>query len=465
MCLLRKAGKEACILGQGILKIMKIQLPEAVRTIINELNRAGYEAYAVGGCVRDALLGRQPQDWDITTSAKPMQVKEVFKRTLDTGIQHGTVTVMIDHVGYEVTTYRIDGEYEDCRHPKEVSYTSNLLEDLKRRDFTINAMAYNEQTGLVDEFEGIHDLSLGLIRCVGAPEERFTEDALRMLRALRFAAQLGFTIEEQTVQAIRKLSGNLRYVSAERIQTELTKLLVSTHPEMMEMVYTTGISAVILPEWDVMMQTVQRNPHHCYSVGMHTVHVLQNVPSDKILRYAALLHDVAKPECRTTDEEGIDHFYGHPEKGAFVARRILRRLKMDNVTTDTVCNLVRYHDRNPELTKKSVRRMVAGIGRQYYPQLFQLKRADILAQSTFQQTQKLEALARYEQLYQEIIADSECLSLKELAVTGTDLIEAGMKPGKEIGAVLQKLLELVIEDPQKNTKEYLIGYTLENLFI
>lgn len=464
MCLLWKAGKEAGLLGQGILS-MKIHLPEAVRYIIHELNQAGYEAYAVGGCVRDALLGRTPQDWDITTSAKPMQVKAVFARTLDTGIQHGTVTVMVKHVGYEVTTYRIDGEYEDCRHPKEVSYTSNLLEDLKRRDFTINAMAYNEQSGLVDAFDGAGDLERGIIRCVGNPKERFTEDALRMLRALRFAAQLGFSIEEETVQAVRELAGNLKHVSAERIQTELTKLLVSPHPEKMEMVYTTGISAVFLPEWDVMMKTTQENPHHCYSVGMHTLHVLCEVPSEKILRYAALLHDVAKPECKTQDEEGTDHFYGHPERGAEMARRILRRLKMDNATTDAVCGLVRYHDRNPELTKKSVRRMVAKIGRQYYPQLFVLKRADILAQSDFKRAEKLAALECYQKLYEEIISDGECLSLKELAVTGTDLIEAGMKPGREIGETLQKLLELVIEEPSKNTKEYLIGYTLENLFI
>lgn len=444
---------------------MKINLPEQVKWIIDELNRQGYEAYAVGGCVRDAILGREPQDWDITTNAKPGQVKAVFPRTIDTGIQHGTVTVMADHVGYEVTTYRIDGEYEDCRHPKEVSYTSNLLEDLKRRDFTINAMAYNKETGLVDAFDGAGDLKRGIIRCVGVAEERFTEDALRMLRALRFAAQLGFVIEDATRAAIMKLAGNLRKVSAERIQAELTKLLVSDHPEEMREVYRTGISAVILPEWDRMMETEQRNPHHCYSVGEHTLAALGWVPPKKVLRYAALLHDVAKPQCRTTDENGIDHFHGHPEQGAQLARKIMRRLKMDNATTDAVCGLVKYHDRNPELSKKSVRRMVYRIGKQYYPQLFVLKKADILAQSSYRQQEKLAALAQYESFYREIIKDQECLSLKELAVTGSDLIAAGMKPGKEIGEVLQKLLELVIDDPGKNTKEYLLGYTLENLFI
>lgn len=444
---------------------MKINLPKQVKWILDELNRQGFEAFAVGGCVRDAILGREPQDWDITTNAKPEQVKEVFPRTIDTGIQHGTVTVMVDHVGYEVTTYRIDGEYEDCRHPKEVSYTSNLLEDLKRRDFTINAMAYNEENGLVDAFEGEEDLKQGIIRCVGAAKERFTEDALRMLRALRFAAQLGFTIEDATREAITELVGNLKKVSAERIQVELTKLLVSDHPEEMREVYGTGISAVILPEWDEMMKTRQRNPHHCYSVGEHTLSVLRQVPPQKVLRYAALLHDVAKPQCLTTDEAGIDHFHGHPEKGAELARKIMRRLKMDNATTDAVCGLVKYHDRNPELSKKAVRRMVYRIGKQYYPQLFVLKKADILAQSSYRQQEKLAALAQYERLYREITEAQECLSLKELAVTGSDLIAAGMKPGKEIGDVLQKLLELVIDDPGKNTKEYLLGYTLENLFI
>ena len=444
---------------------MRINLPEQVKRILGELNRNGYEAYAVGGCVRDAILGREPQDWDITTAAKPEQVKAVFSRTLDTGIQHGTVTVMVDHVGYEVTTYRIDGKYEDSRHPKEVSYTLNLLEDLRRRDFTINAMAYNEECGLVDTFDGVGDLQKGIIRCVGDARERFSEDALRMLRALRFAAQLGFTIEGSTEEAIGELAENLKKVSAERIQVELTKLLLSDHPEEMRELYRTGISAVILPEWNEMMETEQQNPHHCYSVGEHTIAVLCQVPAERALRYAALLHDVAKPVCMTRDIDFIDHFHGHPERGEEMARDIMRRLKMDNATTDFVCGLVKYHDRNPELSKKAVRRMVYRIGTRYYPQLFVLKKADILAQSNYRKQEKLAALAQYESFYHEIIDNQECLSLKELAVTGADLIEAGMKPGKELGAVLQKLLELVIEDPGKNTKEYLMGYTLENLFI
>ncbi|MCI5492672.1 MAG: CCA tRNA nucleotidyltransferase [Lachnospiraceae bacterium] len=444
---------------------MQIQLPEAVRWILNELQKHGQDAYAVGGCVRDTILGRSPQDWDITTSARPEQVKAIFKRTIDTGIQHGTVTVMVDHVGYEVTTYRIDGEYEDARHPKEVTFTSNLLEDLKRRDFTINAMAYNETTGLVDAFDGIGDLRRGIIRCVGNARERFGEDALRMLRAVRFAAQLGFTIEAETRTAIEELAGNLKKVSAERIQVELTKLLVSAHPDELRTLYQTGISAVILPEWDAMMETAQNHPHHCYSVGEHTIAALGEIRADKVLRYTMLLHDVAKPLCKTTDGKGIDHFYGHPQKGAELARKIMRRLKMDNATIDAVCGLIRVHDVNPKPERKAVRHAVYRAGLSDYKLLFEVKRADILAQSSYMQQEKLDYLRDYEQIYDAIVSERECISLKQLAIGGSDLIAAGMKPGPEIGRVLQKLLELVLDDPSMNTKEKLIGYTLKNLFI
>ncbi|MBQ8596767.1 MAG: CCA tRNA nucleotidyltransferase, partial [Lachnospiraceae bacterium] len=260
-----------------------ITLPEKVKFIIDTIMDAGYEAYAVGGCIRDSILGRIPDDWDITTSATPDQVKELFKRTVDTGIQHGTVTVMLDKEGFEVTTYRIDGEYEDSRHPKEVTFTANLVEDLKRRDFTINAMAYNDKAGLVDVFEGIQDIERKMIRCVGCPKERFTEDALRMMRAVRFSAQLGYEIEENTAVAIKELAGNLVNISAERIQVELVKLVTSPHPENLRIAYETGITKVILPEFDVCMETVQNNPHHCYTVGEHTLKSMQSIQPDKVL--------------------------------------------------------------------------------------------------------------------------------------------------------------------------------------
>lgn len=436
---------------------MRIVLPEKVNHIIKTLGVHGYEAYAVGGCVRDSILGRMPQDWDITTSATPEQVKSLFRHTIDTGIQHGTVTVMLDHEGFEVTTYRIDGEYEDARHPKEVQFTANLLEDLRRRDFTINAMAYNEKDGLVDAFDGIGDLERGVIRCVGKAEERFSEDALRMLRAIRFAAQLGFAIEEETRQAICLLAGNIAKVSAERIQTELVKLLTSEHPERMRTVYETGLTAMFLPEFNRMMECKQNNPHHCYSVGEHTMEALRFVPAQKVLRLTMLFHDVAKPECITTDEDGIDHFYGHPKLGSEMTKGILRRLKFDNDTTDAVCRLVACHDDNPELSVRNVRRAISRIGVQQYPALFAVKRADILAQSDYRRAEKLAYVADYERIYEEILEKRQCLTIKELAVNGSDLIAAGMKPGKELGAVLKQLLELVLDDPKLNTRECLLA--------
>ena len=435
---------------------MKIVLPEKVTYIIDTLTQHGFEAYAVGGCVRDTMLGRIPMDWDITTSAKPEQVKALFRHTIDTGIQHGTVTVMLEHEGFEVTTYRIDGEYEDARHPKEVQFTSNLLEDLKRRDFTINAMAYNDKDGLVDAFDGVGDLERGVIRCVGAAVERFTEDALRMLRAVRFASQLGFTIEDRTREAIVSLAPNIAKVSAERIQIEMVKLLTSRHPEQLRAAYETGLTAVFLPEFDEMMKTPQNNPHHCYSVGEHTLHALMEIQPDKVARITMLLHDVAKPMCRTTDEHGVDHFYGHPQEGSLVAKKILRRLKFDNDTTDKVCRLVCWHDDNPPLSEKNVRRAVSRIGVEQYPALFAVKRADILAQSEYQREEKLSYVDGYEALYREILEKNQCLTIRDLAVNGSDLIAAGMKPGKEIGETLKSLLELVLDDPELNNRELLL---------
>ena len=435
---------------------MKIFLPEKVKYIIETLTDAGFEAYAVGGCVRDTILGRTPMDWDITTSAKPEQVKKLFAHTIDTGIQHGTVTVMLSHEGFEVTTYRIDGEYEDARHPKEVQFTSNLLEDLKRRDFTINAMAYNEKDGLVDAFDGEGDLEKGIIRCVGVAEERFSEDALRMLRAVRFAGQLGFSIEEETRQAIQKLAPNIAKVSAERIQIELVKLMTAKHPEEIMTAYETGLTKVFLPEFDVMMVTGQNNPHHCYSVGVHTVEALKQIEPDKVERLAILLHDIAKPACKTTDENGIDHFYGHPEKGSGMARKVLRRLKFDNDTTDRVCRLIACHDDNPPLTERDVRRAVYRNGEEQYQALFAVKRADVSAQSNYQREEKFEYLKAYENIYRQIMEKKQCLSIRQLAVTGTDLIAAGMKPGKEIGEMLKQLLDYVLEHPEANTKEQLL---------
>ena len=435
---------------------MKITLPGNVSKIIHILQSNGYEAYAVGGCVRDTILGRSPQDWDITTSALPEQVKALFLRTIDTGIQHGTVTVMMDHVGYEVTTYRIDGEYEDGRHPKEVTFTSHLVEDLKRRDFTINAMAYNEEDGLVDVFDGIGDLDRGIIRCVGDPMERFTEDALRMLRAVRFSAQLGFVIEEQTQKAVRTLAHTIAKVSAERIQVELVKLLLSDHPEEMRTVYQLGLTAVFMPEFDEMMGTEQNTPHHMYTVGEHTIHSLMEIPADKILRLTMLLHDIGKPVCRSTDEDGRDHFHGHPQKGAEMTTDILRRLKFDNDSIRQVRQLVLYHDDRPPLNERNVRRAVSRIGQEYFPQLFEVKGADAVSQSMYQREEKLQYLEEYRRLYEQILAKQQCLTKKDLAINGKDLIGLGIQPGKQLGEILDDLLEHVLDYPEDNDRELLL---------
>lgn len=438
---------------------MKITLPQQVNFIIRTIQAAGFDAYAVGGCVRDSLLGRQPNDWDITTSASPAQVKALFSHTIDTGIQHGTVTVMLERRGYEVTTYRIDGEYQDCRHPKQVHFTNNLREDLRRRDFTINAMAYNEETGLVDAFEGVGDLKKGIIRCVGDPRERFGEDALRMLRAVRFSAQLGYVIEDNTKEAIRALAPALSHISAERIQTELIKLLVSPHPDYLRTAYDTGVTKVFFPEFDRAMETPQKHPHHCYNVGEHTLHALLETPPDKVLRLAVLLHDIAKPEVMTVDDNGVTHFHGHAARGEAVSREILHRLRMDNDTTDKVSRLVYYHDYGNGIQPdaRMLRRAVNKIGETLFPLLLSVKRADILAQSMFEREEKLARLAEWERLYKEITDRRECVSLKTLAVSGSDLIAAGIAPGRQLGAILQELLELVLEDPSKNNREYLLA--------
>lgn len=436
---------------------MQITIPEKANQIIMRLSEAGYEAYVVGGCVRDAILDRRAADWDITTNARPEEVKALFPRTIDTGIQHGTVTVLSGREGFEVTTYRIDGEYQDGRHPSQVTFTPSLTEDLKRRDFTINAMAYNDTEGLIDIFGGMEDLKEGRIRCVGDPKERFTEDGLRILRAVRFSAQLDFEIEDQTREAIREFAPGLSRISAERIQTELVKLLTSDHPETFRILYDTGITSVILPEFDACMETPQNHPHHCCCVGEHTLLALKAIEADKVLRLSALLHDIGKPGTHSRDVQGVDHFYGHGEAGAELASRILRRLKFDNDTISRVKHLVRFHDyRQIGPGLRGVRRAVFRIGKDFFPDYLKLRRADILAQNPLGQQEKLLELQTVEELYGQILKEQDCLSLKDLAVTGRDLMEAGMEPGPGLGEVLKGLLELVVEHPEYNTKEYLL---------
>ena len=455
-----------------------VKMPQGAHEIIEKLENHGYEAYIVGGCVRDMLLGRAPEDWDITTSAKPQEVKALFRRTVDTGIEHGTVTVLIGGESYEVTTYRMDGVYEDHRHPKEVIFTPSLEEDLKRRDFTINAMAYSERTGIVDIFDGQRDLEQGIIRCVGEPAQRFGEDALRMLRGVRFAGQLLFGIEKNTLDAIRELAPTLVNISAERIRVELTKLLISDGADRLRLAYETGLSQYFLPELDEMMACEQHNPHHCYTVGEHTIRVVQEVNAsvgdiDKkqhiALAFAGLLHDVAKPACRTTDEKGVDHFHGHDVRGEETAGAILRRLKFDNDTIYLVKSLVRFHDarygncidENMNYSangKRAMRRLMNKAGREKMPLLFRLQKADILAQSDYKKEEKLIVLEAGERCYLEICETEDAVTIGELAIGGKDLIaEKGYPSGPAIGAELKRLLELVMDDPSRNTREGLLA--------
>lgn len=436
---------------------MKLTIPVNAEKILRVLEKQGFEAFIVGGCVRDSILGRRPDDWDITTSARPEQVKALFRRTVDTGLKHGTVTVLMDKESYEVTTYRIDGEYEDGRHPKEVAFTASLEEDLKRRDFTINAMAYHPDRGLVDLFHGMDDMRAEIIRCVGNPLERFGEDALRILRAVRFSAQLGFSIEAETKTGIEELAPNLKLVSAERIQTELVKLLVSPHPDYFLTAYETGITRQFLPEFDACMETGQNTPHHCLSVGLHTLQSLLNIRPDKVLRLTMLLHDIGKPAVKKTDENGRDHFKMHGPAGEKMASAILRRLKFDNDTISKVCRLIRWHDDRPAPDMCSVRRAVNRIGEDIFPLYLEVQRADMLAQSTYKREEKAARLEGVNECYRKILEEGQCVSLKSMAVKGRDLIAAGYAPGPELGEILNRLLEHVLEHPEDNEKDRLLA--------
>ena len=406
------------------MKNYRIEIPAGAARILKVLEANGYEAYVVGGCVRDSLLGKQPHDWDITTSALPLQVKALFSRTIDTGLKHGTVTIPSGREAYEVTTYRIDGEYLDGRHPSEVTFTASLREDLKRRDFTINAMAYNEKDGLQDFFDGISELGVDSLTIEKKDWQYGPKYDAPVLRIIPHFAE-GQTVLPEEVPLSR-------------------------------MAYECGITAVILPEFDRCMETPQNNPHHIYNVGEHTMCALMQARPDRILRTAILLHDVGKPLCRSTDEKGIDHFYGHPEAGAKIAEEILRRLKSDNETRRKTVQLVRCHDREIRLTPAGVRQAIVRIGEDLFPLLLEVKEADMLAQSTFRREEKKAHIARVRELYAEILEHKDCLTLRDLAVNGNDLISYGIRPGKEMGRILHEMLEDVLAEPSHNDREYLL---------
>ncbi len=435
---------------------MTMDMPKNVDIAINLLQSAGFEAYAVGGCVRDSLLGKTPNDWDITTSAKPEDMKSVFAdfHCIDTGIKHGTVTVVIDGEPLEITTFRLDGEYEDNRHPKSVTFTSDLGADLGRRDFTVNAMAYSKMTGTVDLFGGQNDLKNGIIRCVGDPDRRFNEDALRILRALRFASALDFEIEEKTAQSLLKNRALLGNISEERIAKELLKLVCGKGAKRI----LTDFAPVlfeILPELQPMYKNSHDNPHHCYDIYEHTLIAVESIDPEPTLRFAMLLHDCGKPAVKKFDENGVAHFYGHQRISAEISAQILARLKVSNKFRDEILFLVSNHDRWElyENTEK-MPRYLSKFGLDGVLNLLKVMRADVLAQSP-EYRYRLDQIADAEEIAKNLAAQKPCLSLSELQINGRTLMDIGIPQGRKLGAVLAQLLDEVIDGVTKNTQEAL----------
>ena len=438
-------------------------LPPQVRTAIDRLESCGFEAYAVGGCVRDTLLGRTPNDWDVTTSARPEETAACFRgfRTIETGIQHGTLTVIVDGIPLEITTYRNDGEYLDNRHPKQVTFSTRIEDDLCRRDFTVNAMAYHEERGLVDLFGGQEDLAKRRIACVGDATTRFHEDGLRILRAIRFAAVLDFSIADETAVAIHTCRHLLSNIAAERIREEFCKLLCGVGAVRILREYA-DVIGVFLPELASCVSFLQNTKYHCYDVWEHTLHALEHCQTnDLYTRLAILLHDVGKPLCYTEDAEG-GHFKGHGPIGTELTSKLLRRLRFDNDTCACVTRLVEYHDHIVAAEPKAVKRLMLKLSDEDILRLLEVQRCDRLAHAP-DYAEPPASLAKIPQIVEQLRAEDACLSLKTLAVKGDDLIALGVPPGKRIGSILSCLLDAVIDGTLPNEKEALLARAREML--
>jgi len=436
------------------------KIPKDALCIIDMIEKAGFEAYIVGGCVRDLLMNRVPHDWDITTSAQPEEVKKIFKRTYDTGIKHGTVTVILNEEHYEVTTYRIEGEYKDFRRPTEVSFVEDITLDLSRRDFTMNAIAYHPERGFVDPYNGQADIEKRLIRSVRSATERFTEDALRILRAVRFSAQLGFKIEEDTLKGINKCKALLTHISKERVRDEFLKICLSPRPEHINELKELGLLEYIIPEFIGGYNTPQNHPHHVYHVAQHTIVAMQNIEPTVRLRLTMLLHDVGKISTRTTDKHGIDHFYNHPKKSVQIAEKVLKELKLDNRMIKEVGQLIYYHDYHIKHTidKVYVKKMLREIGPELFDELLKVQNADAHAQNLEKLGPKLIIIEKQRKLKEEVLANEEPYQKSMMKLTGSDLMEAGIPKGKKIGWLLDKALDKIIYDPTYNEKEKLVAY-------
>ncbi|MCH5210211.1 MAG: HD domain-containing protein [Oscillospiraceae bacterium] len=440
-----------------------IKIPEPVNDIIHKLEENGHEAYIVGGCVRDSIIGNEPNDYDICTSAMPEEVMSVFEKkfVIPTGLKHGTVTIVIDGNNYEVTTFRIDGEYSDNRHPDNVEFTRNITEDLKRRDFTMNAIAYSDSEGLIDPFNGIDDIGHGVVRCVGNPDERFSEDALRILRAIRFAAQLDFEIESGTEKSIHKLPHLLRNVSVERINSEFCKIAVSNcFAESVRQFQ--DVFEIFIPELRGLSGFEQKNPYHEFDVLEHILHAVKKCPSDEITtRLAVFFHDFGKPHCCQEDADGTRHFRGHGKVSAEMADEIMRRMKFDNRTRSDVTELVLYHDSQLTVSRKQIKRWLNRIGEQQFRRLVDVKAGDTRGQKeNNDDDERLLIIPDILMTADEILREQECFQMKDLAVNGRDLIEAGFVPGKELGDILKKLLNMVIDGKIENDRDKLMRYAI-----
>ena len=440
-------------------------LPEKIEYILSRLRAAGYAAYAVGGCVRDALAGREPNDWDVCTAARPEQVHAVFaggRSVRDTGLQHGTVTLVLDREHFEITTFRIDGCYSDSRRPDSVTFTDDISLDLARRDFTINAMAYSPESGLIDPFGGKADLDAGIIRCVGDPAARFAEDALRILRALRFASRFGYTVEPATDAAARAAAPTLARIASERIKIELDGILTGGSAASVLRDFP-DILGVPIPELLPCVGFAQHSPWHIYDVWGHTVRSVDAAPPDPILRWAMLFHDLGKPATFSLDDRGAGHFYGHAALSARYAEEIMARLRFSNAEQETISELVRRHDGVIQPEKNAVRRMLGRLGQEQLDRLLEVKRADNLAQAPELAEPRLRELERLRKLADEIEQGDECTGLRSLAVNGRDLLAVGYAPGPALGAELERLLSLVLDDPGKNERNVLLAQAREDL--
>ena len=430
-------------------------IPREVCAVLQTLERAGPEAYIVGGCVRDILMGKPPHDWDVTTSALPEETMALFDHfAIPTGLRHGTVTVRSGETACEVTTFRTDGDYPDHRHPAAVTFTRSLREDLQRRDLTVNAMAMDVHGTLHDPFGGQADIRRRVLRCVGEPERRFREDALRILRTLRFSATLGFAINADTHRSLRERRDDLRYVAAERVREELTKLLCGADV-LRVLLEDPQVLGVVLPEILPCVGFDQHNRHHCYDVWGHTAHAVAAAPSDPVLRWAMLLHDLGKPSCFTLDEQGVGHFHGHHRPSAEMAETVCRRLRFDRAAAQQICMLVRYHDRPIPLTERAIRRAMNQLGVEGLRQLCAVKRADNLAQHPDYRGRQRE-INEGEAIMDELLRKDACFSLKQLAVNGWDMAALGLE-GPAIGQMLQTLLEAVMDGAADNDRDTLLA--------